>query len=156
MATSTLVLEATPRDIWSVLANASAYPRWVVGMREAHETEGLWPRPGSHFRGTVDWHGFTVGTTATLLTVVAPRHLAFSTRRRPFGMAHVDIRLNALDEGTKVELTETVVSPSAFKAIELALEPGIRKRNLEALRRLAHVTEASVKVRKAEPRSARR
>jgi uncharacterized protein YndB with AHSA1/START domain len=94
MATSTLVLEATPRDIWSVLANASAYPRWVVGMREAHETEGLWPRPGSHFRCTVDWHGFTVNTTATLLTVVAPRHLAFSTRRRPFGMAHVDIRLN--------------------------------------------------------------
>jgi hypothetical protein len=156
MATSTLVLDASPRDIWSVLADASAYSRWVAGMREVYEIEGLWPRPGSRFRCTVNWHGFIVPSTTTSLAAVAPRHMAFSTQRRRFGIARIDIHVNPRDQGTEVELSETVMSPAPFKAVQPTLEPSVRKRNLEALRRLGRLSETTVKGGPSRPRSSRR
>jgi hypothetical protein len=49
MAVNRRSVDAPVADVLGVLADASAYPRWVVGPREAVAVDPAWPDPGSGF-----------------------------------------------------------------------------------------------------------
>jgi uncharacterized protein YndB with AHSA1/START domain len=151
MATSQLLINRPPADVWAVLADARSYRRWVVGAKEIQGVEGSWPRPGSRFHHKVGSGPFTVADNTKSLAVEAPRHLTMEARGRPLGRAIVDITLNPVGHGTEITLVETVASPMIVKKLEPLLDPLTRRRNDEGLRRLARLVESATSEPGAEP-----
>jgi hypothetical protein len=141
MATSTVLVDVAPRDVWAVLAQGEMYVRWSDGVLAIDAVEGPWPRRGARIRFTRGVGRFTFRAVMTSLHAVAPRRLQLETRA-PFGRAHVDIQLSPVDGRTLIELTETVVSPAMVR--RLSRPSGIRRRNDQALRRLARLAQATV------------
>jgi uncharacterized protein YndB with AHSA1/START domain len=144
VATSRRLIGRPCSEVWAVLADAYAYRRWVVGAKEIRGVEGPWPRPGSRSHHTVGAGPFTIDDDTKSLAAEAPRHLAIEARARPLGRATVDITLSPVGEGTDVTLVETVASPAMLKKLEPILDPLTRRRNDEALRRLARMLESAV------------
>ena len=77
------------------------------------------------------------------LQVDVGRHLAIEARARPLGRARVDFVLSPANGGTKVTIAETLVPPLVVKALNPLLAPVIRRRNVQALGRLANLVRTA-------------
>ncbi len=43
MSTNSRVVEATPEQVWSILADGWLYPLWVVGASRMRQVDDHWP-----------------------------------------------------------------------------------------------------------------
>jgi uncharacterized protein YndB with AHSA1/START domain len=142
MAINEAYLEVSPDDVWEVLSDPYAYPRWVVGSKETVEADPDWPRPGAEFRVKVG-AGPLNYTDRTVCREVEPgRRIALHAGGGGVAGADVDILLEPSGSGTVVTLEE---KPGGFSAPLRSLAPLqwlIKVRNVESLRRLKRLSEA--------------
>ncbi len=125
---------------WSVLADPTTYPRWLVGAVEILAIDDGWPAPGTSFRHRVGLAGpVTTQDSTTVGRVDEPRCLQLEARARPFGRAHVEIEVRARDSGCEVAMREGMLSP--LTSLTPLAQPLIRARNRESLRRLGEMPE---------------
>lgn len=141
MSENQRLITTTPERVWDVLADGWLYPLWVVGASRVRDVEGAWPEPGSRIHHSVGvWPGLVDDHTEvmeshpqTLLRLLA--------RGWPAGEAEVEISLIPAGPDTQVVLAEKVVSGPGVLVPDLVMEPVLKWRNVETLRRLAYVAE---------------
>ena len=142
-------IDATPDEVFAVLADARTYVHWVVGCDDIRAVEGDWPAVGSRFFHTVGVGPIKTKDNTKVVEVDAPRRLVLEARARPAGIAAVIFELRPVEGGTEVEIEEYPIRGVA-KTIHNPLQDGlIKARNVETLRRL----DKQVMERKGSPTS---
>jgi uncharacterized protein YndB with AHSA1/START domain len=140
-------IDATPDEVFAVLADARTYEHWVVGCDDIRAVEGDWPAVGSRFFHTVGVGPIKTKDNTKVLEVEPGRKLVLEARARPAGIAKVTFTLTPVEGGTEVEIDEYPIRGVA-KVIDNPLQDGLIKvRNVETLRRL----DKQVQQRKGAP-----
>ena len=140
-ATVSRVVAAPPADVWAVLADGWFYPLWVVGASRIRGVDEHWPEPGSCLHHSVGVWPLVVDDTTEVLSCEPGHNLLLRARAWPSGEAQVLVLLRPEGRGTCVTIREDAA------AGPLRLVPGslrrlvIAPRNVESLRRLAHLAE---------------
>lgn len=140
MARNERIINATPEQIWAVLADAKSYDRWVVGAKDIRTADDTWPEPGSRLHHTVGFGPLQLKDNTKVLESEAPRLLVMEARGRPFGIARIEMHLEPQASGTKVTMIEYALRPDPVKLLNPALDPLIHSRNTESLLRLEQAT----------------
>jgi hypothetical protein len=141
MARNSVRVRASPDDVFDVLEDACAYPRWVVGARRIRAVDRTWPEVGSRFHHSLGAAGAELRDSSLVLARDRPRSLSLEVRFRPTGVARVDIRVTPAGEGSTVTLDEIATAGPARHIPSFLLEPLLRLRNAIALQRLRHEVE---------------
>ena len=134
-------MQASPDDVWKVLADGWLYPLWVVGASRMREVDDHWPEVGARLHHSVGaWPALIDDTTS--VTVCRPgAELGLRARAWPTGEAGVTLHLEAHEAGTRVSIDEDAVSGPGRLVPPPVRAPLISWRNVEALRRLAYLAE---------------
>lgn len=133
----------TPDDVFVVLDDACAYPRWVVGARRIRAVDPDWPSVGARFHHAVGPPVGELHDFSRILQRDPPHHLRLEVRLRPIGEAIVDLRVAAGDEGTRIEMCEQPTAGPVAWVPGAALNPLLWVRNQLSLRRLRRAVQAS-------------
>jgi uncharacterized protein YndB with AHSA1/START domain len=144
MACTERTMNATPEQIWAVLADAKTYGDWVVGAKDIRTADGTWPQPGSALHHTSGFGPLTLKDNTKVLESDPPRHIVLEARGRPLGIARIEITLEPDGSTTKVKMVEEVVRPTPARTMSPALNPLIHSRNVETLRRLEELAKERV------------
>jgi hypothetical protein len=130
MSTNTRRMQATPEQVWDVLADGWLYPLWVVGASRMRDVDDEWPVIGARLHHSIGTWPLLPGSMLTL-----------HARAWPTGTAGVTLRLDAVGGETDVTIEEDAVAgpgrlvPKPLRDVPLAW------RNVESLRRLAYIVE---------------
>ncbi|AXL92979.1 SRPBCC domain-containing protein [Streptomyces sp. CB09001] len=81
--TASVEIEATPGQVWAVLTDFGAYPRWNPFVTEAAVTSGGGLRAGATMRNRLEQKGETSTFTPTVLEASAGRELRWLGRVGP-------------------------------------------------------------------------
>ncbi len=134
-------MQATPDQVWAVLADGWLYATWVVGATRIREVDDSWPEPGARIHHSVGVWPAVVDDTTSVLESEPGSRLVLQARAWPMGEARVELRLTPYEHGTTVEMEETAVRGPGALVPHAAQAPLLKVRNTEALRRLAHLAE---------------
>lgn len=141
MSTNAMRIDASPAEVFAVLADANTYEDWVVGCDDIRAVEGDWPAVGARFFHTVGVGPLKVKDNTVVIEVEPDKLLVLEARARPAGVAKVIFRLTPVDGGTEVEIEEYPIRGVA-KLTHNPMQDGlIKTRNLETLRRLRKQVE---------------
>ena len=152
MSRNTIVVPVARDEVFAVLDDAYAYPRWVVGTRRIRFVDADWPAVGSRFHHAIGGPGAELEDWSRVLRRDPPRDLRLEVRFRPAGVAHVHIALETADEGSRVTLEETPQEGPAARLPRLVVEPMLRARNAVSLRRLRReVLRRSARAQRGHP-----
>ncbi len=139
MAVNEIHIAAPPGRVFDVLSSGQRYAEWVVGAKRIRAVDGTWPEPGSRFHHTVGIGVLAVHDNTKVLQLEPPRRIVLVARARPFGRAEVELVVESDGAGTRVRMREEPTgAPGVVKRL---LDPTIRSRNAEALRRLRGLCE---------------
>ncbi|HEY0643918.1 MAG TPA: SRPBCC family protein [Nocardioides sp.] len=143
MSTTSRPVQATPEQVWSVLADGWLYPLFVVGAARMRDVDEGWPAVGTRLHHSVGSWPLMIDDTTEVLEVEENRRILLLARGWPAGQAHVEISLEpgGTSEQTVVTIVENATGgPGALipKAIQ---DPQLHLRNVETLRRLAFLVE---------------
>jgi uncharacterized protein YndB with AHSA1/START domain len=137
MATVTRHINASPDEVWAVLANGWLYTNWVVGTSRIRDVDAAWPAPGTSLHHSFGIWPMVINDRADVKESVSGQRLVLRTRGWPVGEAEVIVELRPDGSGTEVVMTETpTVGPGAALAKNPAADWLITKRNTESLARL--------------------
>ncbi|MDQ6839730.1 MAG: SRPBCC family protein [Actinomycetota bacterium] len=141
MATVTAHVQATPAEVFEILADGWYYPTWVVGTSHVRAVGADWPAAGSRiFHASGVWPIVVRDETKVEHSVPAER-LVMITRARPMGEAKVDIILLPEPDGTSVTMVETPVGGPGRWLHNPLNEALLIRRNVETLARLTALAE---------------
>jgi hypothetical protein len=135
MSRNSKVIEATPDQVWDVLADGWLYPVWVVGATRMRDVEDAWPQIGSKLHHSAGVWPLVVNDDTEVLDLAPRTMMRLRARGWPLGEAEVVITLTPVSAHTRV-----VSGPGALLPKPLR-DPMIKVRNVETLRRLAFVAE---------------
>lgn len=141
MATNTRTIDATPEQVWDVLADGWLYPLWVVGASRIREVEDAWPQEGTRLHHSVGVWPLLIDDYTEVTHVVPGEQLCLRARAWPVGEGAVTISLQPVAGGTKVEIVEDAVSGPGVLVPPPARGLTVKWRNVETLRRLAYLAE---------------
>ncbi len=142
MSVNTRTVDATPQQVWEVLADGWLYPLWVVGATRMREVDAHWPDPGARLHHSAGVWPAVVDDTTEVLEVTPGRMLRLRARAWPGGEAEVVLTVTAQSpEGSIIELREDAVSGPGRLLPAPLRRPAIKVRNAEALQRLAALVE---------------
>jgi hypothetical protein len=134
-------MQATPDQVWEVLADGWLYPLWVVGASRMREVDAGWPAPGTRLHHSVGSWPALIDDVTESVEVRPGSLLKLQAHAWPAGRADVTLRLSPLAEGTEVVIEEQAVSGPGALVPSALQDPLLGWRNVETLRRLAFVVE---------------
>ena len=134
-------INASPEAVWDVLSDGWLYPLWVVGASRMRDVDEAWPQVGSRLHHSVGvWPGL-IDDNTEVLAAEPRRNLLLRAKGWPMGEAEVFLELEADGEGTLVRIHEKPVRGPGVLVPQPLVDPMLKWRNVEALRRLAYVVE---------------
>lgn len=136
MARNEVWIDARPEDAFATVADAGSYAHWVVGSTRTEELDGDWPRPGAEFRHRQARGPIAVHDTTAVLAAEPPERLLLEVRARPWVVAEVELRFSPERGGTRIAMTERPTGGLVGALPNVLLDPLVRLRNTEAVRRL--------------------
>jgi uncharacterized protein YndB with AHSA1/START domain len=147
MSRNTMRMEATPEEVFAVLADARTYEHWVVGCDDIRAVEGDWPATGSRFFHTVGVGPFKLKDNTKVIEVDPPYRLVLEARARPAGVARVAFTLTAVEGGRATDVT---IEEKPIRGLAKTLETPVLHhliflRNAETLRRLRKQVDQRVR-----------
>jgi len=139
-----LEMEATPEEIFAVLADGYAYDDWVVGAKQIRAVDADWPAKGSQFHHEIGVGPIDIKDSSKVIEIDPPHKLVLSVRFRPAGTAVVELTMEpAEEEGkTRVTMKETPTSGAA-RALALVTSMMLLVRNEWSLLRLRRLVAAN-------------
>lgn len=141
MSSNARQVDATPHQVWAMLADGWLYPAWVVGATRMRHVDQHWPAVGARLHHSVGVWPCVVDDTTEVTDSVPEQRLGLRARAWPSGEAGVTIGLEPAGAGTRVTIREDAVRgpgrlvPAPLRQLPLAW------RNTETLRRLAYLAE---------------
>lgn len=140
MAQNTRRFACTPGAVFDVLADGWLYPVWVVGASRMREVDDDWPRTGTRLFHSFGTWPVLINDTTSVEDWDPPRRMVLTARGWPMGEARVRLDVTPDSGGCVVRIREDAVSgPASW--LRAVIDPLIRWRNTETLRRLAFVAE---------------
>jgi uncharacterized protein YndB with AHSA1/START domain len=141
MARNTIRIHATPEEVFDVLDDAHAYPRWVVGTRRVRGVDPNWPAVGSRFHHAIGTFVAELHDSSMVLDRRRPERMELEVRFRPTGVAWVRITVESDGQGSVVVFEERPRSGPFQKIPRCVTDPVLTARNALSLRRLRRVVE---------------
>ena len=128
--------------VFAVLADGWLYPLWVVGATHMRDVDPGWPAVGTRIHHSVGPWPLNIRDATTVVAVELGRMLELDARVWPTGAAKVRIVLTPEgDNRTHVTMGEIFDRGSA-QHLPMSVQAALmRPRNIESLRRLAHIAE---------------
>ncbi|MEO6469107.1 MAG: SRPBCC family protein, partial [Acidimicrobiia bacterium] len=136
MSTNSVRTQANPEQVFAVLDDAYAYPKWVVGARRVRHVDPNWPAVGSRFHHAIGTAAGELHDSSKVLEREKPDHLALEVRFRPVGVARVDLDVRTDGTGSVVTLTERPLGGPFAWLPRIVSDPLLSARNVLALERL--------------------
>ena len=141
MTVNERTINASPEAVWDVLADGWLYPLWVVGASRMRDVDASWPEVGSRLHHSVGvWPGL-IDDNTEVLAVERGRSIQLRAKGWPMGEAEVMLELEPADGGTRVKIYEKPVKGPGALVPPPLVDPMLKWRNTETLRRLAYVVE---------------
>jgi hypothetical protein len=134
-------MQATPQQVWEVLADGWLYPLWVVGATRMREVDDEWPQPGSKLHHSVGTWPLTLDDVTKVVDSTPGARLELEAHAWPAGRADVTITLHPQGAETEVVIEEQAVEGPGALIPKVAQDPLLNWRNVETLRRLAFLVE---------------
>ena len=144
MSRNSIWTHAEPEQVFDVLDDACAYPRWVVGARRVRSVDPSWPEPGSEFRHALGTPVGELRDSSKVLERDRPRRVVLEVRFRPTGVARVEVRVSVDGAGSTIVIEETPTSGPAAWLPRFVTDPLLTVRNAIGLQRLRHEVERSI------------
>ena len=141
MSRNQIVVRTDPEDVFAVLDDAYAYPRWVVGTRRIRNVDPEWPAVGSKFHHAIGTAAAELHDSSKILAREWPRRMGLEVRFRPTGVAHVDITVEAARDGSLVTIEETPTAGPLSHLPRLMTDAPLSLRNALSLRRFRREVE---------------
>ncbi|MDQ1395117.1 MAG: hypothetical protein QOG64_376 [Acidimicrobiaceae bacterium] len=141
MARNEIDIAAPPSAVYDVLIDANCYPSWVVGAKDVRDVDDDWPAIGSRFHHSVGFGPLTLKDSTRIVETVPAERLVLEVRARPAGKGKVTLDLEPAGGGTHVVMDEVVISGPALRLPDVLVDPAIKTRNAESLRRLKQLSE---------------
>ena len=110
MSTVTHRVNATPDQVWDVLADGWLYPLWVVGATRMRSVDDGWPAAGTRLHHSAGVWPAVVNDETRVLEVEPGRSLRLRAAGWPLGEAEVVITLEPDGTGTDVTIEENAAS----------------------------------------------
>jgi uncharacterized protein YndB with AHSA1/START domain len=137
----TRTINATPEQVWGVLADGWLYPSWVVGASRMRAVDENWPAAGAQLHHSVGiWPAVTNDETVSLESD-PPRRLKLQAQGWPAGEATVELRIERQGDKSLVTMIEDATKGPGTLIPKPVRQAGIATRNKETLRRLAYIAE---------------
>jgi len=144
MSVNSRYVEASPDQVWSALSDGWLYPSWVVGASRMRQVEDHWPNAGARLHHSVGVWPVLIDDETVVLESAPDRLLRLRAKGWPLGEAEVVVRLRASGAGTEVEIEEHPVSGPGRLLPAPVMDPLLKWRNQESLRRLCYLAERRV------------
>jgi uncharacterized protein YndB with AHSA1/START domain len=141
MSVTSRVVDASAEEVWHVLADGWLYPLWVVGASRMREVDDHWPAVGARLHHSVGVWPLLIDDSTEVKEAAPGERLVLRARGWPAGEAQVVLRLSPQGERTEVVIEESVVAGPGALMPRFVQDPLLSWRNVETLRRLAHVVE---------------
>jgi uncharacterized protein YndB with AHSA1/START domain len=142
MAINEITIDATPEEVFDVLRDPSAYPRWVVGAKEARGADDGFPRPGTRLHHTVGIGPLTLKDHTEVLEYRPDDRIVLKAKTRPLGTAKVTLEAHPVGNGrTRIVMNERAGDPISRALYNPVIDVLMKGRNTEALRRLAALVQ---------------
>ena len=141
MSVNEKTIHASPERVWEVLSDGWLYPLWVVGASRMRDVDESWPQVGSRLHHSVGvWPGL-INDNTEVLEAEPGRRIRLRAKGWPMGEAEVVVELEPADDGTLVRIIEKPVKGPGVLVPQPLVDPMLKWRNVEALRRLAYIVE---------------
>lgn len=134
-------VEASPKDVFDVLADGWTYSGWVVGASRIREVDTGFPQPGTSIHHSVGIWPLLIDDKTTSEECQEPLELALKVRAWPTGAGRVVFTIRPEPGGCAVRLVEAATSGPARLIPERLTDAFLHWRNVETLRRLAFIVE---------------
>jgi uncharacterized protein YndB with AHSA1/START domain len=134
-------IEASPQQVFEVLADGWQYCGWVVGASHIRNVDQGWPAVGTRIHHSVGPWPVSIQDETVVRAMEPGRLLELSARLWPLGKATVRLELRPSGAGTEVIMTEVADGGPAALMPRSLQSLVLRPRNEESLRRLAHISE---------------
>lgn len=141
MSVNETTIDAPPQAVWDVLADPPSYEDWVVGNTGIRDHDRRWPAPGTEFHHKIGVGPLHVKDKTVSLEATQQQRLVMNVRVLPAGHGIVAFELSPSGSGTLVRMEERPAG-GPVRWIWPALEPLVKLRNAETLRRLKSLTES--------------
>lgn len=135
-------VDAPAQATWDVLADGWLYATWVVGASRIRAVDLSWPAKSSKIHHSFGVWPLVVDDTTEVLRSAEPATMVLRARGWPAGEAQVVIRIE--ERGAtrcRVSIGEDAVRGPGTVIPRPLRQLAIGPRNIEALRRLAHLAE---------------
>lgn len=139
MAFTAREIEATPSEVFAVLADPATYPNWLLGASEIREIDDNWPSPGAKFHHMVGVKPFVIPDSTEVIDVEPDRRLKLRVRSRPLVVAEATFEIVGDDDRCVVTLTEEPAFRPIADILRPLIDPVLHARNHRSLERLADV-----------------
>jgi len=140
-ATVTRQVDASPEDVWRVLADGWLYPLWVVGAARMRDVDQAWPAVGSRLHHSVGNWPVLIDDRTEVLAVDQGRSIRLRAHAWPAGAAEVLIEIEDAPPGSLVRIREDAAEGPGTLVPKPLRQLGLVPRNRESLRRLAYLAE---------------
>jgi len=135
------ILDCPPDRVFAVFADGWLFPGWVVGASRMREVGDRWPHVGGKLHHSFGIWPMVLDDETTVLQWDPPHRFVIQPKGWPIGEARVAVEVEPHERGCVVHLHEQAVTgPGALIPVWL-LDIGLHIRNVETLRRLAHLAE---------------
>jgi Polyketide cyclase / dehydrase and lipid transport len=134
-------VEASPEEVFAILADGWTYADWVVGAARIQSVDPGWPQPGCSIRHSVGAWPLLIDDSTTVEERRQPEYLRLKVRAWPTGEGRVEFFVEPNGTGSLVRMREAPVSGPAKLLPRAITDPALCWRNTETLRRLRFLAE---------------
>ncbi|MFI7544211.1 SRPBCC family protein [Actinoplanes sp. NPDC049599] len=146
MAIVQRTVQASPQQIFAVLADGWTYSDWVVGTVHIREVDEHWPRVGAELHHKAGPWPLSLQDSSTVLAVEQDRLLKLRAGLWPLGSAVVELVLDPQPGGgTRITMKEDFEAGPLRWARNKINDLVLHRRNIESLRRLTDIVLRSAK-----------
>lgn len=143
MAQNDTYIEASPERIFEILSDPDSYGHWVVGSKRIRGADAGFPAVGTKFHHVVGFGPFELDDHTAVLESAPPRLLKLKAKARPLGTAHVTMRIEPENGGSRVTMIEDAGDPLTALVFNPLTHLLVRGRNVESLDRLRELAEGN-------------
>jgi uncharacterized protein YndB with AHSA1/START domain len=141
VAENEIVIDASPQQVFAVLADGPRYHEWVMGAADVRAADAGWPAPGSRIHHSTGVGPLTIDDSTEVVAAEPPARLELLAHLGPLGSFRVEFTLEAVADGrTCVRMVEHPVEGVSKLAGPVGDAVG-RLRNKLSLSRLKQLTE---------------
>jgi hypothetical protein len=137
---------ATAEAVWAVLADGWTYPSWVVGASRMRAVGADWPAVGAELHHSLGVWPLLIDDVTRVLAAEPDRELRLRGKGWPAGEVEIHLLLRPDENGgCELVMREDVVAGPSKLIIKPVRVLMMKRRNAEALQRLAYLAEGSAR-----------